>query len=130
MPEGDRRAVVIHEAECDEGWNTEQHGRVQWRTLFSSDSTPTESLTAGVAELGSGDQLKDHRHAPPEVYYLLAGEGVVRIDDEEYPVNAGSAVFIPGNAVHGIRNAGRAVLRLLYVFAADSFREVAYDFSK
>ena len=130
MPESEWRPVVLHEAECEEGWSDERNGRVQWRTLISSEITPTDSLTAGVAELGPEDQLKAHRHAQPEMYHVLAGEGVVRIEGTDYPVESGSTVFVPGNAIHGIRNAGRDVLRFFYVFAADSFGEVAYVFQE
>jgi len=128
MYEGEQQPVVLHEAECDEGWNTARHGRVAWRTLFSSERTPTESLTAGIGEIGPGDRLKAHQHTPPEVYHILAGEGAVLIREEEHPVKTGTSVFIPGNAVHGLRNTGRDTLRFFYVFAADSFEEVDYRF--
>jgi quercetin dioxygenase-like cupin family protein len=122
------KSVILHEAGCQEGWADELHGRVQWRTLFSAERTPTEALTAGVAEIEPGDQLKVHRHAPPELYYLLAGEGMVTIDGIEYPVETGAAVFIPGNAAHGIRNIGPTLLRFFYAFAVNSFDEVEYIF--
>ncbi|MEF8942919.1 MAG: cupin domain-containing protein [Desulfohalobiaceae bacterium] len=128
MSEDEQRPVVLHEAECDEGWNNGRPGRVAWRTLFSSERTPTESLTAGVGEIGPGNRLKAHQHTPPEVYHVLAGEGTVLIREEEYHVKPGTAVFIPGNAVHGLRNTGPDTLRFLYVFAADSFDEVDYRF--
>lgn len=128
MSEGVQQPVILHEAECDEGWNNERHGRIAWRTLFSSERTPTESLTAGVGEIGPGDRLEAHQHTPTEVYYIFAGEGAVRIGEEEYRLKPGSAVFIPGNAVHGLRNTGRDILRFFYVFAADSFEEVDYRF--
>jgi len=128
MYESEQQPVVLHEAECDEGWNNEKQGRVAWRTLFSSERTPTESLTAGVGEIGPGDRLEAHQHTPPEVYHVLAGEGAVLIEGEECRVKPGSAVFIPGNAVHGLRNTGRDTLRFFYVFAADSFEEVDYRF--
>ena len=120
--------VVLQGAGCEEGWDDEQHGRVQWRTLFSAERTPTEALTAGVAEIGPGDQLKVHRHSPPELYYLLAGEGVVTIEGVEYPVRTNAAVFIPGNAAHGLRNTGQTTLRFFYVLAVNSFSEVEYIF--
>ena len=120
--------VILQEAGCEEGWDDEQHGRVQWRTLFSAERTPTEALTAGVAEIGPGDQLKVHRHAPAELYYLLAGEGVVTIEGMEYPVRTNTAVFIPGNAPHGLRNTGQTTLRFFYVLAVNSFGEVEYIF--
>ena len=122
------KPVILPAAACAEGWDDDLRGRVRWRTLFDAGRTPTEALTAGVAEIEPGDQLKVHRHTPPELYYLLAGEGIVTIDGVEYPVTAGTAVFIPGNAVHGIRNTGATLLRFFYAFAVNSFDEVEYIF--
>jgi len=122
------RPLVLHDAPCDEGWDDDVHGRVAWRTLWSADRTPTEALTAGVAELAPGDRLAPHRHSPPELYYVLAGEGVVTMEDAEHDVRAGTAVFIPGDARHGIRNTGPGPLRFLYAFAVDAFGEVEYRY--
>ncbi len=112
-----------------EGWDDPVRGRIRWRTLFSQGGTPTEGLTCGVAELSSGDWLGLHRHAPPEVYYVLAGAGVMSLDGREIAVKAGSAVFIPGMAEHGIRQTGAEVLRIFYSFPVDSFDSVEYLFS-
>jgi quercetin dioxygenase-like cupin family protein len=123
--------VVVHEQECAvEGWPGPGAGHVRWRTLVSADRTPTAALTVGVAELDPGEarDFRPHRHAQPEVYYVLAGEGSVWISGVEHPVRPGSAVFIPGDAWHGARNTGSGTLRLLYVFSADSFSEIAYEF--
>lgn len=38
--------------------------------------------------------------------YVLAGEYVVGIDDEEYTVSAGDSLFIPADVVHWYRNEG------------------------
>jgi mannose-6-phosphate isomerase-like protein (cupin superfamily) len=121
--------VILHEGPCDERWDDERRGRVQWRTLFSAESTPTEGLTAGIIKIMAGNQLEVHRHAPPEVYYFLAGKGVLSVDGREYPVRRGTAVFIPGNADHGLRNTGTIPLRAFYTFPADSFSEVTYLFA-
>ena len=91
--------------------------------------TPSAGITCGVAELGPGDWLGLHRHAPPETYYVIAGAGIVSLDGREIPVKAGSAVFIPGMAEHGIRQTGTEVLRLFYAFPIDSFDGVEYLFS-
>ena len=122
------KPVILNETSCKEGWDDELHGRIQWCTLFSAGRTPTEALTAGVAEIMPGNQLKVHRHAPPELYYVLAGKGVVTIDGVEYLVSADTAVFIPGNAAHGLRNTGQTTLRFFYAFAVNSFSEVEYIF--
>ena len=121
----------MHETSCPiEGWDDAIRGKVVWRTLLSGDRTPTSQLTLGVTELGPGQPspFLPHRHAQAEIYYVISGEGVVEIDGVEHALRAGSSVFIPGDVPHGARNTGRDVLRLLYVFAADSFSDVHYVF--
>jgi mannose-6-phosphate isomerase-like protein (cupin superfamily) len=122
--------IVIEEADAPrDGWNDPVRGRIRWRTLFSQGLTPSAGVTCGVAELGPGDWLGLHRHAPPEIYYVLSGAGVVTLDGREIAVKAGSALFIPGVAEHGIRQTGEEVLRLFYAFPVDSFDNVEYLFS-
>ena len=128
MPRTEPLVVVVGELAAD-GWDDPVKGRVAWRTLFSSDSTPTDGVTAGVAELEPGGWLGLHRHGPAEIYYVLEGHGTVTLDGRERDVAAGMAVFIPGDAEHGIRNAGKTPLRFLYAFPVDSFGEVEYRFS-
>ncbi len=43
-------------------------------------------------------------------------------------VEAGSAVFVPGDVLHSCENNGASDLRVAYVFPADSFEEVEYVF--
>ena len=50
------------------------------------------------------------------------------VGDAEHVVRADSAIYVPGNALHGIRNIGTDLLRLFYVFAVDGFGEVKYVF--
>ena len=104
---------------------------MHWRTLFSADRTPTNALTLGVAELPAGHAtpILTHRHAQVEAYYILSGDGIVSIAGVEHRVRAGSAVFLPGDVEHGAVNTGAETMRLLYVFAADSFDQVEYRFS-
>jgi mannose-6-phosphate isomerase-like protein (cupin superfamily) len=112
-----------------DGWDDPVRGRVHWRTLFSQGLTPSAGITCGVTELGPGDWLGLHRHAPPEIYYVFAGAGVVSLDGREVAVRAGSAVFIPSMVEHGIRQTGDETLRLFYGFPVDSFDSVEYLFS-
>jgi len=112
-----------------DGWNDPVKGRVHWRTLFSRGGTPTDGITCGVADLGPGDWLGLHRHAPPEIYYVFAGAGVVTLNGKEVEVKVGTAVFIPGMAEHGVRHSGSELLRFFYGFPVDSFDSVEYLFS-
>ncbi len=113
-----------------ERWDDPARGSVTWKTLFSADRTPTSAMTVGIAEFPPGETKIDppHRHAPPEVYFILGGVGYVEIDGEQTEVAADTAVFIPGNAPHRVVNTGNETLRLLYAFAVDSFSDVTYVF--
>src|SRR5688500_3341619 len=125
------RPLVVHERNLDcAGWDDPVNGRVAWRTLFSGDVTPTEALTCGIAELEPGGWLGLHRHAPAEIYYVLEGRGVVTLEGAEHAVSRGSAVFIPADAEHGIRNTGPEPLRFLYAFPVDAFGDVEYRFNQ
>jgi mannose-6-phosphate isomerase-like protein (cupin superfamily) len=123
------KPIIIREQDAPgDGWDDDVHGTVTWRTLLSADATPSEALTAGVAMIAPGQELRQHRHTPPEIYYILAGTGLVTINGEPYEVGPQTAVFIPGDALHGIRNIGVEPLRFLYAFAVDSFASVEYRF--
>jgi quercetin dioxygenase-like cupin family protein len=122
--------VIRPENRSRDGWDDPVKGRIGWRTLFSGDLTPSDGLTAGVAELEPGGWLGLHRHTPAEIYYGLEGHGTVTIEGKDYDLAPGTAVFIPADAEHGVRNIGSGPLRFLYVFPADSFSEIEYRFSE
>ena len=131
MRNPDSKPVIVHEEDCEvEAWNDEVKGYVTWRTLISGDRTNTNALTSGVAELPVGVTAvyRMHRHAPVELYYILEGSGSIRIVDDVTDVKKGSTIYIPGNVAHCLINTGDVPLRMLYVFAADSFDEIEYEF--
>jgi mannose-6-phosphate isomerase-like protein (cupin superfamily) len=129
--ETNRAGYVVNEADVEwEHSHDPAEGILRWRTLTSADRAPTDSLTSGVAEIDPGEQLALHRHAQAEIYYLLQGRGIMTIDGMERPVGPGMAVFIPGNAEHGIRNVGTETLRFFYAFAVNSFDQVEYVYER
>lgn len=99
---------------------------VSWRTLTSADRTPTREITSGTCEILPGGALQVHRHPTLELYYFLAGTGIVTLGSEQHAVRPGTTISIPADTAHGIRNDGASVLKLFYVFPVDSFAEVVY----
>ena len=127
---GQLQPLIISERNVvRDSWDDATRGVLGFRTLFSAGTTATRALTAGIADLSAGGWLGLHRHAPAEIYYVVQGHGTVTLDGAGYPVSAGTAVYIPGDTEHGIRNAGSAPLRFFYAFAVDSFDDVRYRFS-
>ncbi len=69
------------------------------------------------------DGAKEHYHAVgTELYYVLEGEGAVRLDGVEHPVRKGSLVHIPPGVLHGA--VGR--MRILVVGIPDMRAEDAF----
>lgn len=68
------------------------------RPQFLLDS---EKLKMIVAGLEPGQQLPPHPEALA-IYYFMAGEGVMTVDGEAYPVTAGASVITPSGSTRGI----------------------------
>ena len=99
---------------------------IRWKTLISADRVPTEAMIMGILEVPAGAKMNTHRHTPPEVYYIYDGCGDVFIDGTVHSVRTGSVVFVKSDALHGVRNLHDSTLRLMWMFAGDSFADIEY----
>lgn len=122
-------AVVVDEKDqITQTWADPVRGTIAWKTLISGDVTATDTLVCGVAIMTAGDTFALHSHPQPEVYFGLDGEVTVQVDGTPHRLRPGVALFIPGNAVHGVLHADQPV-RWFYTFAADAFPNIAYTFA-
>jgi mannose-6-phosphate isomerase-like protein (cupin superfamily) len=126
----DCKAVVASADERQrEGWTDSERGNASWFTLFSSDMTPTHSMSAGIMEVPpNGGILKPHRHRQAEIYFVQEGEGSLTVNGVETTIGVGTAAFIPGDAKHSVSNHSATLLKIFYVFPTDSFSDVVYRF--
>ena len=70
----------------------------------------------------------DHSHPYDEVGYILDGEGLAHIGEEQVPLRAGSCFYLPPGCVHCIENSGPGVMRIMGVFhPAGSPKQRSYD---
>ena len=120
--------LVLNTTEVERETWSDDRGDLGFRTVFGGLDIPGD-FTAGVSDLEVGGWLAHHRHEPPELYFVLDGEGILTIDGEDHEVRSGTAAHIPGNSEHGIRNTGTSTLRFFYVFAVASFDQVEYRFT-
>jgi uncharacterized cupin superfamily protein len=58
----------------------------------------------------------DHFHTYDEVIYVLEGEGVLEIGDEQAPLRPGTCIHLPARLVHALANTGDREMRVLGVF--------------
>lgn len=63
------------------------------------------AITLVEGEPGSEQPMHSHPEAE-QVYVIVAGTGLMRVDNEEREVGPGMLVLIPPGAQHAIRNVG------------------------
>lgn len=85
------------------------------RELLNPAHEPGLDLGYSLAEarVEPGRETLAHRLKSSEVYYLIEGEGEMRIDGERRAVSQGQVVYIPPGSVQAIRNTGRRELVFL-----------------
>jgi len=63
--------------------------------------------------LGKGSAIGYHFQKWDEIYYIVSGTGIMKVNDESFPVSAGDAVLTrPGNW-HGLEPTGKDSLTVI-----------------
>jgi pyrroloquinoline quinone (PQQ) biosynthesis protein C/quercetin dioxygenase-like cupin family protein len=93
--------------------NTSERLNVQ----FAVERLPlqTEALDPRIVRIPVGRYNEKHRHAHETIFYIMAGEGRVVVDNVSIGVNAGDVIFVPRWAVHQSQNTGNSEMLILAV---------------
>ena len=84
------------------------------RELLAARNSCIRNQTLAEARLPPGGSTTPHHHVETEeIYYVLSGQGSLRVGNETRQVGAGDAVAIPPGASHQITNTGTEVLKFL-----------------
>jgi mannose-6-phosphate isomerase-like protein (cupin superfamily) len=84
------------------------------RELLAHRNSCIRNQTLAEARVAPGAGTTPHYHVKTEeIYYILAGRGLMRIGPESRAVAAGDAIAIPPGAVHQIANTGDDALTFL-----------------
>jgi mannose-6-phosphate isomerase-like protein (cupin superfamily) len=67
------------------------------------------------AKVKPGKTTKPHRLKNSEVYYILAGNGLMHIDEQSFEVSADCAIYIPPRSMQYIENTGSSDLKFLCI---------------
>ncbi len=67
------------------------------------------------AKVKPGETTFAHKLKSSEVYFILQGEGIMRIDDEKEQVFTGYAIYISPNSTQQITNTGQDELIFLCI---------------
>ncbi len=75
-----------------------------------------EDMSAGLYVLGPGAADRQSPHGEAEVYYIVEGKGVLRVDDVDIPVETGSFIYVKATVPHRFHSIEQE-LKVLVVFA-------------
>ena len=59
-----------------------------------------QSLAAGILFLKPGEEDTQEPHDSDEVYYIISGDGFLKINNKDYRVSEGKAFFVAKNVEH------------------------------
>jgi mannose-6-phosphate isomerase-like protein (cupin superfamily) len=77
-------------------------------------------MSAGVYVLEPGEQDLQQPHHEDEVYLVVEGEASISVADEQAPVRAGSAVFVPAEVPHHFHSITRRLTLFVFFAPAES----------
>jgi len=81
--------------------------------LVSEDTCNSENLSITIVDMEPGGIQHVHSHESEQMYYITEGSGLMTVDDEQQPVEAGECIFFSSFSRHGLENTGGTVLRYL-----------------
>ncbi|MGE5396677.1 MAG: cupin domain-containing protein [Chitinophagales bacterium] len=85
--------------------------------LIGKNNAGVKAISIQYSEVQVGKEQPLHKHEPEQCYFIIEGTGLMTIDNEERQVFKGDAIYIPSNAVHGIKNNGEILMTYLTVNA-------------
>ena len=86
--------------------------------MINGDGCGADGISAGLWWLHPGEECETDIHPDAvEIYYVVSGEGILRLGDEKYEVRKGMTVYIPMGVEHQTRNTGDEDLCYFWAFS-------------
>ena len=79
-----------------------------------------DSLAAGVLALQTGEEDTQEPHENDEVYFILEGDGFLKIKDKDYPVSKNKMYFVAKNIEHYFHGNSKELVVLYFFGGPDS----------
>ncbi|MDN5276196.1 MAG: hypothetical protein PWR01_161 [Clostridiales bacterium] len=83
--------------------------------LIDPEESPSRRLKMGYTIIYPTGTTTGHSHDEEEVYYVISGEGVMVVGEDEFPIKAGDALYVPPREFHTTYQRGNMPLVVLWV---------------
>jgi glyoxylate utilization-related uncharacterized protein len=91
-------------------------GKIQFARLFNSEEFQSPWHFVDYAIISPGSSIGEHRHgANEEMYFILEGRAIMRINDRDYEVKPGDLILNRSGWKHGLRNESSTDVKILVV---------------
>jgi mannose-6-phosphate isomerase-like protein (cupin superfamily) len=80
----------------------------------------TQSLAAGVLVLQPGEKDTQEPHESDEVYFIIKGDGFLKIKDKDYPIEENKMYFVAKNIEHFFYGNKKELVVLYFFGGPDS----------
>ena len=81
---------------------------------YFMDIVSRKGIQAGILRLHEGDNDIQEPHSVDEVYYVIEGNGFIKINGKDYSIKQGASIFVPAKAEHKFHG-NRKDLVIFYV---------------
>ena len=81
------------------------------------------SMSLGLYTLPAGGTDPQKPHAEDEVYYIISGQGAIRVGDEDRAVGPGSVVFVAAGIEHRFHSITEDLKILVFFAPAEGSQE-------
>ncbi len=79
-----------------------------------------KNIAAGILVLEPGDEDTQSPHDDDEVYYVLRGDGYLKINDKDYEVSEGKAFYVQKQIPHKFFGNKKELIALYFFSGPDS----------
>ncbi len=90
-------------------------GKIKKSSSYFYTFINRDSLAAGVLVLKPGEEDTQEPHETDEVYYVISGDGFLKIKDKDYKVSKDKVFFVAKDIEHHFHG-NKKELKVLYFF--------------
>jgi len=109
-------AALRNVQRVEDGIDFRGNGGLVKRVLYP-ETCGCQNATLAVVYQNPGEAVQIHQHPEEELYYVIGGKGMMTLGDQEFPLEPGVGVYIPGDVPHGQRCTGHETLNIVCVIA-------------
>ena len=90
-------------------------GKIKKSSSYFYTFINKNSLSAGILFLKPGEQDTQEPHDSDEIYYVISGDGFLKIKNKDYPVSEDKVFFVAKKTEHYFHG-NKTDLKVLYFF--------------